>query len=175
MSLAGRPDADGGVAPPGNGRHVVLGPIVGEITQSGDGGVLGFTVGLPPGRFAEAQFVVAPAGGGLVVPDGDAGVTGAGGGTISASFAIDGVVSEPDGGGASNPFSFVSTAVAGQTAKPSDSDGGTQSVTLTIDPSAWFTSASGVRLDPTDPAAHEAIDDNIQLSIRVGSHGDGGP
>jgi hypothetical protein len=176
LSLAGRPDADGGVGQPGNGRHVTLGPIVGELTQAGDGGVLGFTVGLPAGRFAEARFVVGPAGGdgGLAVPDGDAGVTGAPGGTINASFAIEGIVGDADGGGAGAPFSFVSTAVAGQTAKPSDGDGGTQSVTLTVDPSAWFTSSSGARLDPTDPASHEAIEDNIQLSIRVGSHGDGG-
>lgn len=175
LTLAGQLDADGGAGAPGNGNPsetVQLGPIIAEVRsgQVGDGGALGFTVSVPPGRYGEARFVVGPV-------DGDGGVIDPAGGMNGASFVIDGLVAEPlaDGGAATGSFTFVSSLAAGQTAKPTDADAGeTQTVTLTMDPRQWFESRSGLRLDPSVPATHDAIEANIQHSIRVGGHGDGG-
>ena len=46
-------------------------------------------------------------------------------------------------------------------------DSSSPSIAINIDPSGWFKDSSGNDLDPTDPANHEQIDENIENSFDV--------
>jgi hypothetical protein len=65
-------------------------------------------------------------------------------------------------------FKFTSSLHAAQKieSEVAVSDASAQNVTLTIDPSSWFKDSAGNRLDPTDPANHSQIEDNIKQSIK---------
>jgi hypothetical protein len=77
-----------------------------------------------------------------------------------ASVIIDGTI---DG----EPFSFVSSLTVEQEREASFeiTAEDTQNVTINIDPSGWFTSSSGGRLDPRESGARSDIENNIKDSI----------
>jgi hypothetical protein len=66
------------------------------------------------------------------------------------------------------PFEFVSSLEVKQEFEGTFELGsGTNNLTLNVDPSGWFTSQSGTRLDPRESSARSVIENNITHSMRV--------
>jgi hypothetical protein len=153
-----------------DGDRVRVGPFLIDLTgdQMSGGIVHVFDGDVPPGRYHEIKIVVAP-------EAADAGVSAPIAALNGASVIIDGTFAEaPDGGPADAgpnivPFSYVASLRASQHEEThmKVTSGSTKNVTLTIDPSHWFTGEDGGRLDPTVAANKPAIDDSIRDSIRA--------
>lgn len=72
------------------------------------------------------------------------------------------------------PFEFVSGLEVEQEFKGNfEVLEGANNLTLNVDPSTWFTDASGARLDPRDSSARSAIESNIKSSMKVLEDDDG--
>jgi hypothetical protein len=154
-----------------DGDRVRVGPFLIDLTgdQMAGGIVHVFDGNVPPGTYHEIKIAVGPK-----APD--AGVSADIAALNGASVIIDGTFAEaPDGGQADAgpnlvPFSYVSSLSASQheeTHMRVTVGGSTKNVTLTIDPTHWFTPEDGGRLDPTVAANKPAIDDSIRDSIRA--------
>jgi hypothetical protein len=119
-----------------------------------DGGVVfQFDAPVAAGTYDEGTFQVHRLTPGQSVPDADFVPDGH---SIILALTVDGV-----------PYTFTSdiTAVAeiaGPITVPTD---GTANVTVTVDPSGWFTAPDGSYLDPTLEANRQQIEWNIKASI----------
>lgn len=160
----------------GDDGEVVLGPFLIDLTGGQIGGDLVqiFDADVPPGTYREIRFVIATV-------SSDAGVPAAIAALNGASVIIDGTIAEPlsDGGTFPTTFSFVSSLHASQKTEIEMTvavDSTTHDVTLNVDPSGWFKGPDGSRLDPAFAGNHQAIEDNIERSIRARAddddHGD---
>jgi hypothetical protein len=75
-----------------------------------------------------------------------------------------------DSGGTDHPFTFTSNTEAElemDFAAPVTVGSGTNNLTINVDVSTWFKTASGAVLDPTNPANQEAIERTIRASLRT--------
>ncbi len=141
----------------GEGGEVAVGPFL--VDLSGDALASGkltqaFDADVPPGTYRELRIVVGPvdaaeagSGTGLAALDGD---------SVVLSGSIDGAA-----------FTFTSKLSSVQKRESTltvSADGKSSNVTLTVDPSGWFRTTDGSRLEPTE-ANRAAIEANIEASI----------
>lgn len=139
-----------------DGTEVHAGPYLVDLAGTQlDGGVkLQFDSPVPAGTYDELTFQIHKLTPGESVTDPD---FVPGGHSIVLALTVDGA-----------PYTFTSdltavTEIAGPITVP---DGGNANVTVTIDPSGWFTAPDGSYLDPTLEANRSQIEWNIKSSIR---------
>jgi hypothetical protein len=126
--------------------EVKVGPCTIDLSGSALGGTLSPAVcqgEVPAGTFRELKVVIAPVDGAL---SGDSVI-------INGTFK--GV-----------PFTFTSKLNAQQKRETNVTVDASTNVTLTIDPTNWFTGAAGT-LDPNAVANQQDIEQNIRASIRA--------
>jgi hypothetical protein len=82
-----------------------------------------------------------------------------------ASILVDGFVQEASS--TLVPFTFSTPLEVKQKREGSIVISPSSNVTLTFDPSGWFVSSGGARLDPTDPTNQGAILANVRASLRL--------
>ena len=121
---------------------------------------------VPAGTFREIEVVIG------VVPAALAGSNAGLAAMNGQSVIVDGTITTTaaDGATTTAPFSFQSTLHAEQKQESEIvvADGTPTNVTLTIDPTGWFTAADGTtRLDPNDVAAKAQIEHNIKASLKA--------
>lgn len=150
-------DGGGGTDGDAGGETVVkLGPLVIDLSGAQlDGGVtLLFDESVPAGTYDELRFQIHKLTPGETVSDPDFTPNGH---SILLDLTVDGT-----------PFTFSSdlTAVSEIEGPFKVADGGTINVTVTVDPTGWFTAADGSFLDPRVEANRSAIELNIEKSIR---------
>jgi hypothetical protein len=138
-----------------------FGPFDVDLAGSAlSGGVdFAFDAPIPAGTYREVSITVntvpaARAGGNPVLEDLSA---------AHASILVDGFVEDAS---TIRPFTFAAPLEVKQKREGAIVIGPSSNVTLTFDPSGWF-SAGGSRLDPTAPAAQGAILANIRASLRL--------
>lgn len=132
------------------------GPYVIDLSGTKlDGGVtLQFESAVPAGTYDEGSFQIHKLTPGESVADTDFAPLGH---SIILGLTVDGA-----------PFTFTSdlTAVAEIDGPITVPEGGDANVTVTVDPSKWFTAPDGSYLDPTNEANRQQIEWNIKASIR---------
>ncbi|MGB8932714.1 MAG: hypothetical protein WCC48_15830 [Anaeromyxobacteraceae bacterium] len=140
----------------GDGVVVRAGPLVIDLTGAQlDGGIaLLFDEQVPAGTYEELEFQIHKLTPGESVADADFAPLGS---SILLDLTVDGA-----------PFRFTSdlTAVAEISGPFVIPDGGTTNVTVTVDPSGWFTGPGGAFLDPRVETNRSQIEQNIKGSIR---------
>ncbi len=178
MADHGGGDGGGGGDAGGQGENdeVKVGPCLIDLTgnQLTAGGSAVSPVcasDIPTGTFQELEVDIAP------VAAAAAGVAGLG--------AMNGKSVIVDGTFNGTAFSFQSTLEVRQKTEATVTVSASSNVTITIDPTGWFTAPGGGVLDPTVAADQGAIEGNIRASIRSfeddnrdgqddGDHGGGG-
>lgn len=132
------------------------GPFVVDLSGTQlDGGVkLLFDQSVPAGTYDQLEFQVHKLTPGQSVAD--PAFT-----PLGSSIVLDLTVDEA-------PFTFTSSLTAAAEIKGpfTVADGGDVNVTVTVDPSGWFTAADGSFLDPRVEANRQQIEQNIRTSIR---------
>lgn len=149
--------AENGEAPPADGEtEVHAGPYVIDLAGAKlDGGLtLQLDSTVPAGTYDEATFQIHKLTPGQTVSDPD---FVANGDSVILTLTVDGA-----------PYTFTSdlTAVAEIDGPITVPDGGSANVTVTVDPSQWFTAPDGSYLDPTVAANKGQIEFNVKSSIR---------
>jgi hypothetical protein len=140
----------------GDDLVVRAGPLVIDLSGAKlDGGVaLLFDQSVPAGTYDDLKFQIHKLTPGESVSDPDFVALGK---SIILDLTVDGT-----------PFRFTSdlTAVSESSGPIVVPDGGTTNVTVTVDPSGWFTGSGGAFLDPRVEANRSQIEQNIRSSIR---------
>jgi hypothetical protein len=140
----------------GDDLVVRAGPLVIDLSGAQlDGGVtLLFDQAVPAGTYDDLKFQIHKLTPGESVGDPDFVPLGK---SIILDLTVDGT-----------PFRFTSdlTAVSESSGPIVVPDGGTTNVTVTVDPSGWFTGSGGAFLDPRVEANRSQIEQNIRSSIR---------
>ncbi len=157
----GRPDHGPQMGDDG-GCELAFGPFDVDLAGSAlSGGVaFAFAAPIPAGTYREVSISVntvpaARAAGNPVLEELAA---------AHASILVDGFVQETST--IARPFTFSTPLEVKQQREGALVIGPSSNVTLTFDPSGWF-SSNGARLDPADPTAQGAILANIRASIRL--------
>jgi hypothetical protein len=166
-----------------DGGEVVGGPFLIDLSGADIVGAIHWQANMPldPGTYEEVEFKI------NTLPAAKAGTDA---GLVAMADAHASIIAEGTLDGV--PFSFATPMAVKQEREGTFTiaEGGTFDVTLDVDPSGWFKSASGGLLNPNDPTARGEILANIRASIRVihdedhdgedddhhggGGHGDGG-
>lgn len=143
--------------------ELAFGPFDVDLAGSAlSGGVdFAFSAPIPAGTYREVSIAVntvpaARAGSNPVLRDLA---------SAHASILVDGFVE--DASSVARPFTFSTPMEVKQKREGAIVVGPSSNVTLTFDPSGWFVSSGGTRLDPADPTAQGAILANLRASLRI--------